>query len=261
MRIAVISDIHGNIPALEAAWRSIATFSPDMTLCLGDLVHFGPSPDQVVSFIRTHGVETVQGNCDRAAGRGRTDSGDVFENPHWRKLASETLAWTRENLSAESTAFLRSLPDDKRYLLDRQSALFVHGLPGRLNEGIPAETAHEVHDILLGRNDCRILVCGHTHEPMVVRRPGGIIVNPGAVGAGTLPAGGTLAVIDIGEGVEPAVEIARFDYNVRALELDFREARIPETFFNCARLGRDPRGPWHTEDPRLKQEWAGTVPL
>lgn len=261
MRIAVISDIHGNLPALEAAWRSVATFSPDMTVCLGDLVQFGPSPDQVVSFIRTHGVETVQGNCDRAAGRGRTDSGDEFENPHWRKLAAETLRWTIENLSPESVAYLRGLPDGKRFLLDRQSALFVHGLPGRLNEGIPAETAHEVHDMVLSRNDCRILVCGHTHEPMLVRRPGGIIVNPGGVGVGTRPGGGTLAVIDIGEGIEPVVEIAGFEYDVRALELDFRDAGIPETFFHCARLGRDPRGPWHTEDPRLRQEWARIAPL
>lgn len=256
MRIAVIGDIHGNIPALEAAWRSVATLSPDMTVCLGDLVHFGPSPDPVVSFIRTHGIETVQGNCDRAACRGRADSGDEFENPHWRKLAAETLRWTRENLSPESVSFLRGLPDGVRYLLDRQSTLFVHGLPGRVNEGMPAETAHEVHDLVLARNDCRILVCGHTHEPMIVRRPGGIIVNPGGVGAGTLPGGGTLAVIDIGEGVEPAVGIVSFEYDVKALERDFRDAGIPETFFHCARLGRDPRGPWHTEDPRLRQEWA-----
>ncbi len=256
MRIAVLSDIHGNLPGLEAAFRTMAVHSPDMTICLGDLVQYGPAPGQVISFLRSHGIETVQGNCDRAVGRGRKDSGDDFENPHWRRLAQESLVWTSDNLSPEALGYLRSLPDSRRFLLDRQSALFVHGLPGRLAEGLQADTAHEVYDLVLRRNDCRVLACGHTHVPMIVRRPGGLIVNPGSIGGGTRPGGGTFAVLDIVEGVEPEVEIVRFDYDVRALEAFHIESGLPGIFFHCARLGRDPRGPWHTEDPYCRQEWA-----
>ncbi len=256
VRIVVISDIHGNLPGLEAAWRAVADLSPDMTVCLGDLVQYGPSPEDVVSFVVAHGIETVQGNCDRAVGRSRPDTGDEFENPHWRRLALESLQWTCDNLTSGARSFLKNLPDNRRFLLHRRSALFVHGLPGKISEGLPSQTAHEVYDMILRRNDCRVFVCGHTHEPVVIRRPGGILVNPGSVGGGTRPGGGTLAVIDLMEGSEPQVEIVGFDYDLAALRALHAGSGLSGIFFHCARLGRDPRGKWHTDDPGLKQAWA-----
>lgn len=256
VRIAVIGDIHGNLPGLEAAWRAIAAYSPDMTVCLGDLVQYGPSPSNVISFIVSHGLETIQGNCDRAIGKNRPDTGDEFENPHWRHLALEALQWTWDNLSSGARVYLRNLPDSRRFLLDRQSALFVHGLPGNISEGLPPRTAHEVYDMVLRRNNCRVFVSGHTHEPMVIRRPAGLLLNPGSVGGGTRPGGGTFAILDVAEGSEPEVEIIGFDFDVRALEALHTSAGLPDVFFHCLRLGRDPRGQWHTDDPGLKQAWA-----
>jgi putative phosphoesterase len=256
LRIAIISDIHGNLPALEAAWRAVACAAPDITVCLGDLVQYGPSPGDVISFMRTHGVDAIQGNCDRAVGRNRRDTGDEFENPHWRNLASETLYWTMDNISAEARSYLKTLPDSRQFMINRRTALFVHGLPGNPSLGLPSQTAHEVYDMVLRRNDCRLFASGHTHEPLVVLRPEGLIINPGSVGGGTRPAGGTLAILDVAEGAEPYAEIVGFEYDIRELRQLYEKAGIPEVFLHCARLGRDPRGRWHTEDPRLRQEWA-----
>jgi putative phosphoesterase len=260
LRIGLLSDVHGNLPGLEAAWRALAEYAPDMTVCLGDLVQYGPFPGPVVSFVRSHGIETVQGNCDRAVGRRRRDCGDVFENPHWRKLAGEYLEWTSDNLSSDEAVFLRNLPDELRFVIDRQPVLFVHGLPGRPSEGLPGATAHEVYDLLLERNGCGVFACGHTHEHMVVRRPGGVLVNPGSVGAGSSPCGGTFAVVDTAQGAETSVDIVEFTYDIRALKAAYEENGLPELFFHCSRLGRDPRGKWHTEDPYFRQEWATLPP-
>ncbi len=236
----------------------MAEYAPDITVCLGDLVQYGPSPGPVVSFIRSHGIETVQGNCDRAAGRQRRDCGDSFENPHWRRLAREYMEWTVDNLSRDETTVLRNLPDELRFELDRMPALFVHGLPGRPTDGLPGATAHEVYDLLLSRNGCSLFACGHTHRPMVVRRPGGVLVNPGSVGGGTRPGGGTFAIVDVENGAETEVDIVDFTYDIRALEAMYRESGLPELFFRCSRLGRDPRGEWHTDSPYHRQEWAAS---
>lgn len=256
MRLALISDIHGNLPALEAAWRVVACAAPDVTVCLGDLVQYGPSPAEVISFVRTHRVETIQGNCDRAAGRGRTETGDDYENPHWRRLARETLSWTIDNTPSDSRIFLRNLPEGSQYQMNRQRIFLTHGLPGTPSQGLPARTANEVYDLTLSRNDCRIFCSGHTHEPMVVERPGGLIVNPGSVGGGTRPGGGTLAIVSIAENGEAEARIEEFEYDMGRLESLYEKAGIPGVFLLCSRLGRDPRGRWHTEDPRLRQEWA-----
>ena len=256
MRIAVLADIHGNIEALESAWRSITLESPDITVCLGDLVHFGPDPDECVSFIREHSVDCVQGNCDRAAARGRRTTGDEFINSHWERLAEGVLAWTVEKLSRTNSSWLRGLPGEFRIEADGAKMLLTHGLPGNVAGSLPENAADEVFDLMLSRNACNILVVGHTHRQSLVCRPGGRILNPGSVGGGTLPSAASAMIIEISRqrGFSACWLRAPFDFD--SYRKSSRKAGIPEVFTRAVELGRDPRGAWHTTDIRWRQRWA-----
>ncbi|NLP05213.1 metallophosphoesterase family protein [Candidatus Fermentibacteria bacterium] len=280
MRIGILADVHGNLQGLEAAWRALAAEGADLVLNLGDLVQYGPHPEECVAFAMEHRIESVQGNCDRAAARHRRDTGDEFENIHWRRLAGRVLEWTSGRLSGRSGSWLRRLPGEMRFEVERVRILAVHGLPGRISVGLPdgsalgaedmlAEEARaerdgltrsfdllDVYDHLLEESRADLLLLGHTHSQALIWRPSGLIVNPGSVGGGTLPSAGTAALADIGNRRDISVSWIRFAFDGAAYARDCRAAGIPELFSRCILLGRDQRGAWHTPDTLLRQRWA-----
>ncbi|MEW6261394.1 MAG: metallophosphoesterase family protein [Thermodesulfobacteriota bacterium] len=118
MRIAVISDIHGNLEAFEAVLNDIASSRIDRTLCLGDCIGYGPDPEAVVHLLRNAGIDSVMGNHELGICDPRIL--DWF-NP----LARKSLEWTASKLSEESRIYLCSLP--KAIVFD--DLRFVHGFP------------------------------------------------------------------------------------------------------------------------------------
>lgn len=256
MRVGVVADIHGNIGAFEAAWRMLRLESVDMVVNLGDLVHFGPDSEECVSFAREHEIESIQGNCDRAAARGRPSTGDVFVNSHWERMSEDLMGWTRDSLSKRSLNWLRDLPDELRFDFDGRRFLFTHGLPGNISGSLPLKAAEEVHDLMLSRNNCDTLVVGHTHEAALIRRDTGWILNPGSIGGGTLPSGGTVMVIEPSKKNGPSASWMRVAYDFEAYGSACRKAGIPAVFTRAIECGRDPRGEWHTRDTIWRQRWA-----
>jgi len=163
MRIAVIADIHANLEALRAVLDRIAGLAIDETVCLGDIVGYGASPNECVEMIRSRNISCVLGNHDACA------SG-LEEPEHFNPLAREAVFWTREQLTGENRQFLRdqrrekrvhdaflfhgSIHDTNRYLLSRRDALYnfelLHGEAGAVTVGFfghthvrAAWTAHE----------------------------------------------------------------------------------------------------------------------
>jgi len=260
MRLGILADPHGNLPALEACWRLLRELGTDMDVCLGDLVQYGPFPGEAIDFVRGHGIGCVQGNCDRAVAKGRRVSGDLFENTWWEAMAAETLAWTASVLDGEALAFLRRLPSELRLELDRVSVLCVHGLPGDITGELPVTGGGEAADHLLESGSCRVLLAGHTHDMRLASRPGGLLANPGSVGGGTLPGQASLAVLDVSDQGVPSVSWHRVPFDMDPYERRYREAGLPETFLRCIRHGRDPRGRWHADDVGARQRWAEDRP-
>jgi putative phosphoesterase len=256
VRIGLLSDIYGNLPALEAAWTWVCGEGPEAVVCLGDLVGYGPFPSEVVGFVRSHGIETVQGNWDRAAGRGRSDPGDEFTDPTWRKLARESLAWTVSALGSDDARFLRELPTELRFRAERSDLLCVHGLPGNVSGRLGTEAAGDVLDSLLRRNGCSVLASGNTGRPAVAVRPGGCMVNPGSVGGGTYPSAASAAVIEAGGRGGVPVWWQRIEYDFEGYERAYLGAGLPGIFLRCFRTGRAPTGEWMTDDTRWRQRWA-----
>jgi len=93
MRIAVLSDIHANLHALEAVWADLERQRPEAVYCLGDLVGYGAFPNEVVAFLRERGVPTVMGNYDQGVGFDMDDCGCIYRDPEEDRLGKLSLLW------------------------------------------------------------------------------------------------------------------------------------------------------------------------
>ena len=134
MRIAAFSDIHGNLHALQAVLADIDQQNVDRLFCLGDLVGYGAYPNEVIELIRARDIPTIMGNYDDGVGFDRDECGCAYTDPEMRRLGDLSLAWTKEHVTPENKAFLRSLLPNIRLNVDGKRLQLVHGSPRRINE-------------------------------------------------------------------------------------------------------------------------------
>ena len=257
MKIGILADVHGNLPGLKACLDLLESEEADQIVCLGDLVQYGPFPSEVVDIFMERGIDVIQGNCDRAAARGRSSTGDSFQNIHWQNQAEELFTWTRNNLSSSQKRYLKNLPQELRFQAGTVRILFVHGVPGDIRGSVRQNSSMDVYNFLLQRNGCDILVTGHTHRMFLQPLHRGMILNPGSVGGGTLPGESTLAILNINDDTTvTSVAWFRVPYDTESYSKKYLGAHLPETFLKCILLGRDPRGEWLTDDITRRQQWA-----
>lgn len=173
--LLVISDVHGNWPALQAIREEA-----DAVVCLGDIVSYGPFPRECVTWVREHAAYVIRGNHDTALSQG-VDPGAA---PHKRALALATLAQHRLQFSADEMAWLRDLPTEAAFRLDDyrfhavHAALTDHLFSYRITPDLPdEELKKEVADV---RAD--LVLLGHTHLPMSRGAWTKVVLNPGSVG-------------------------------------------------------------------------------
>lgn len=174
LRLALLSDVHGNAWALRAVLDDAARLEPDAHLVLGDLVADGPAPAETLDLLRDlFGATFVQGNTDRYLA-------NLSAIESWRAEISAKLAvweWAAARIGEQGRRFLGELPHSAHTHTPSGRLLAVHGLPGD-DEGWVDPERPETLDTHGGA----ALLVGHSHEPYVVHTPGGIVVNPGSVG-------------------------------------------------------------------------------
>lgn len=180
MRIAVISDIHGNLAALEAVLGDVAAQRPDATICLGDLAFKGPQPAECVARIRELGIPCVHGNTDlyllQIAGVAPTRPlPEGVDLPLYLK-------WHVERLGSENLAYLAGLPFEHRLEADGVRIRFLHATPQDCVSALRPSTPTEKIAERLAGLDADWLVMGHIHTPFLFRFAGTVLVNTGAVG-------------------------------------------------------------------------------
>jgi predicted phosphodiesterase len=169
-RVAVLSDVHGNVYALEAVLRDVRDQGCDALVVAGDLAAHGPAPVETVDLLRGLDALIVRGNTDRylAEGEGSSPPGRGPDQ-------AASLRWTREQLGEERLRFLGRLPPSAS--LD--GCLVVHASPGDDERGIWPDTPDEE----IRTHEWRgTILCGHTHHPFHRHVAGGQIVNAGSVG-------------------------------------------------------------------------------
>jgi putative phosphoesterase len=185
VRIAALSDIHGNLPALEAAHKAIDAARPDYVAICGDLVFNGPDPVGTLAAIREMeraGAFVILGNTDIAVADGDyTAAFPWFTEgvPDAYRAAAE---WARDQIGEEGTAYLHKLPSERRLRVGDDLILFCHASPGSLTDGLSADLDVVVTMDRVTRTDAKVIVCGHTHLPEVREVGWRTIVNAGSAG-------------------------------------------------------------------------------
>jgi diadenosine tetraphosphatase ApaH/serine/threonine PP2A family protein phosphatase len=161
VRIAVFGDIHGNLEALEVVLEQIDRAGVDRLFCLGDVVGYGPNPNECVARLRERTIPCLMGNHDAAAA-GLEDPIDF--NP----IAREALEWTRAALAADHLEYLRRLPDTLR--LPNGGPLLVHGSPTSRDEYLFSRLEAEGAFEALAAQAVELCFFGHTHVPAIFTR-------------------------------------------------------------------------------------------
>ncbi|MFZ5596031.1 MAG: metallophosphoesterase family protein [Bacillota bacterium] len=243
MKIAVFADVHGNLYSLEAVLKDIESKGIDRVYCVGDLVGYGPRPNEVVQLIRSKRIPTVMGNYDDAIGNMRLICGCDYKDEEFLRLGQKSIAWTGENTGDENKAWLSGLPSEIRETFNGHRVLFVHGSPGALNEYLYENTSEEYLDQLLKENSADILVCGHTHLPYVKKLASGLVVNAGSAGK---PKHGnpnaTYVIIDL-TGDAPDSEIIEVEYDYEATAAEIEKSGLPSEFARIVRTGKIKNAP------------------
>ncbi len=249
MRYALMSDIHGNRPALEAVLASIRTRGDvDGTYHLGDLVGYAPWPNEVCEIIAREGIPGVAGNYDSTVANDYTHCGCRAEDQHQEELAHQSYEWTREHVNATTKAFLRALP----FRIDIRpegghvagpTVTLVHATPLNnliyVDESRPDAFLTKMAEVAkLKRGD--VLAFGHTHKPWR-RTVGGVhFINTGSVGR---PKDGdwraAYVLLEVAATTARA-EVVRVEYDVDEAVRGIRDSMLPSEFAEFLETGGKP---------------------
>jgi predicted phosphodiesterase len=249
LRYALLSDVHANLPALEAVLADIAR-QPAITATyhLGDLVGYAPWPNETVSLLREAGIAGVAGNYDSTVGTDYRHCGCRYEDPLQEELSHASYSWTRAHVTAETKRFLAGLPFRLDLLPGGGHAagprvVLVHGTPTRntvyWTEDRPDEfclrmAAHA------GLKAGDAICFGHTHSPWH-RVIGGIhFVNAGSLGR---PKDGDWRAGYVVLEVAPArleVEFRRVQYDLAQAAAGIRASELPDAFAEYLETGGKP---------------------
>jgi putative phosphoesterase len=229
-RVAVITDIHANLPALQAALRRIDALDVDGLYCGGDLVGYGPHPNEVCALIAEREIPTIHGNYDHAIARDLEDCGCAYVTPHDRELGQRSVDWTLAHTDQASKDFMRALPFDLRFDVGATPVHLVHGSPRKVNEYLFEDKPARLYERLAAAEDAAVLVFGHTHKPWIREHGGVLFVNCGSVGK---PKDGdpraAFAVLEASaDGVRARIE--RVDYDAASVAREVAAAGLPAEF-------------------------------
>lgn len=180
MRIAVISDIHSNIYALEAVLDDIENRNVDLVACTGDLVGYGTRPNEVINTIRKKKVLTIMGNYDDAIGNYKIVCGCDYPNPKDVEKAGLSMQFTSSETTDENKKYLSNLPKEATLTFNNKTIKLVHGSTRLINEYLK-ENSEEAKEVM-NELDEDILVCGHTHIPYTKYYGEKLLINAGSVG-------------------------------------------------------------------------------
>ena len=225
--VAVITDVHANLPALQAALERIEELGVERVYCGGDLVGYGPHPNEVCALIAARRIPTVYGNYDYAIARDQDDCGCAYITPHDRELGALSVAWTLANTTPQSKEFMRSLPFDLRLKVGRTHVHLVHGSPRKVNEYLFEDKPASLYERLARAESDAVLVFGHTHKPWIREYGGVLFVNCGSVGkpkdGDARAAFALLRATDA--GAEATIE--RVSYDADGVASEVRAAGLP----------------------------------
>lgn len=232
MRIAVISDIHGNLYSLIKVLEDIDTQQVDSIICLGDLVGYGPNPNEVIALLKKRNILCIKGNYDASV----VDNGFTYIRD--TTINSFSLPWTVEELRVSNRYFLDNLPSNITIEACGKKIKFVHGSPRKINEYLTQDYVNL--DEVMNEFDGDILVCAHTHIPYTKEYGSKLLVNDGSVGK---PKNGspkaTYVILDIFKNATPKVVTRNIEYDVHKTIKDMSMKNFPSSLIRSYETGTE----------------------
>ena len=203
MRVALIADIHSNLPALRAVLDDIPSVAG--IICPGDLIGYYADPNEVCDLLRDSAVLSIRGNHEAYL------LGELEPDP--KKVIAYRTEWTRRTLTSRNLAWLKTLPIEMRFRWGGRCVWVRHASPWD-EETYLYRDSPSLERLQLSAEE--VLVVGHTHHPMEMARGAGVVINPGSVGQPRdwIP-DPSYALLDVDTG---RVEFRRVRYDVRALQ-------------------------------------------
>ena len=276
MKIALFSDIHANLPALEAVLADIDKRQVDAVYCLGDLVGYNIWPNEVINMIRQRGIPCIAGNYDFGVGRRSDDCGCAYKADDEKAMGKVSISYTNGAVGEAERRYLRTLPTHIRveFQLGNVAAgppvranrpeklwhqqtpfviILVHGSPRRVNEYLFDDRGDRSLGRVLEGAGADVLCFGHTHKPfykIVSAEPEGQetyfrhAINTGSVGK---PKDGNpracYVVLTIDESARPgskegvSVEFVRVDYDIERAAKGVEDSELPTPYAEMLRRG------------------------
>jgi putative phosphoesterase len=253
MRIALFSDVHANLPALNACLDKIDQLNPDAVYCLGDLVGYNVWPNEVVNEIRRRKIPTIAGNYDFGIGRNIDECGCAYKTDNEKAMGKISISFTNSVMHEEQRKYLRTLPAHIKVEFQLQeeklNLLLVHGSPRKINEYLFEDREEKSFLRMMQDADAHILCFGHTHKPfhrIIQTGEGNFLhaVNLGSVGKpkdGNPRGSFVMLELDEQSSLKIAdsvnVTFIRFDYDIEKAAKAVEESVLPNDYAEMLRNG------------------------
>ena len=250
MTVALFSDIHANLPALDACLADIDARRPDAVYCLGDLVGYNIWPNEVVAELKRRGIPTIAGNYDFGIGRSSDDCGCAYKTEEEMDMGKVSISYTNSIVGDEERRYLRTLPAHIRVEFqlneDKLNLLLVHGSPRKINEYLFEDREEKSLLRIMEGADADVLCFGHTHKPYHrIMDVGGRFkhaINIGSVGKPKDgdPRGCYVMLTfnedsSIAARHSIAVEFIRFEYDIEKAAKGVEESPLPDRYAEMLR--------------------------
>lgn len=233
-RFAIFSDIHANLPAMEAVRDHIQSQTFDAVYCLGDLGGYASQPNEVEQVIRDMNVPTILGNYDEGVGFNGQDCGCHYVKPFDIEMSNTSFLWTRDHTTDENKEWLRGLPREIRFEVEGLRVLLCHGSPRETTEYLFENRSdgylRQFTNGGVADAHADVILFGHTHVPFHRVVDNVHFINTGSVGRpkdGDPRAGYCVLTIESGE---VTTEQVRLEYDVELAASRLVEAGLPEYF-------------------------------
>jgi len=245
IRYALISDIHANLPALESVLRDIDARGIDAIYHLGDLTGYAPWPNEVVALLRERRIPGIAGNYDSTVATDYKHCGCRAESPHEEELSHISYEWTRQHVTAETKAYLASLPFriDIRPLGGHVAGATITLFHGSQTLNTVYVTADRADSFLekmaasAGASAGDVICFGHTHKPWQRIVNGIQFINTGSVGRPKDGDPRACYVLLTADESRTRGEFVRVDYDVEQVAREIVKSGLPAEFGEVIRTG------------------------